>query len=111
MKIMLIYMLTALYKILSCGKSKTVLYLFQHYIALLLMAVFWPACTKIFACVVAEFMSTEEAGFSVSFLGQAKSNVGDLYKWKQKKRRRNSIHLSYRHYNLLPSSFHKFCKS
>ena len=40
MKIILIYMLTALYKILSCGKSKTVLYLFEHYIALLLMAVF-----------------------------------------------------------------------
>ena len=40
MKIMLIYMLTTLYKILSCGKSKTVLYLFQHYIALLLMDVF-----------------------------------------------------------------------
>ena len=54
---------------------------------------FWPACTKTFTCVVAEFMSTEEAVFSVGFLGQAKSNVGDLYKWKQKKRRRNFIHL------------------
>ena len=53
-------MQTALYKILSCAKSKTVLYLFQHYIALLLMDVLRPAYTKTFACVVAEFMSTEE---------------------------------------------------